>query len=266
MPNEAIKHIFEFESHEIIGKDVRIFYRSDTEYEAIGKLIYDKLEVGNIHKGMYPYRTKNGKDIICEITVLRMSDSQKNQVVAVFEDVTERIAAEKELSESEDKYRDLLENTHDIIMSISPEGKFIHVNTAWYKTFGYTTQELPSLKIEHIIQADNNLQLFNDQFALALQNKSTKSIDLPFISKQGVQVVLQGNLIPKSFYNKIVAVWGFYRDITEQKKDQEEIQNKIQELERFNKMVVDRELKMVELKEAIKKLQEQLANPRKDYP
>jgi PAS domain S-box-containing protein len=264
--NEAIKHIFGYESNEVVGKEIRILYRTDAEYEAIGKLIYDKLEVDSTHKGIYPYRTKDEKDIICEVNAARVDNQlQKKRVVVVFEDITERIAAEKELSESEDKYRNLLENTHDIIMSVSPEGKFIHVNNAWYTTFGYTPLELPSLTIKNILQGAN-LQMFNDQFAKALKNESTKNMDIPFLSKNGASVILQGNLVPKSFYDKIVAVWGFYRDVTEQKKDQEEIQNKIQELERFNKMVIDRELKMVELKEAIKKLQEQLANPRKDYP
>ena len=45
------------------------------------------------------------------------------------------------------------------------------------------------------------------------------------------------------------------RDISEQKKREEEFKNKVEELEKINKIMIGRELKMVELKEKIKKLE-----------
>jgi len=45
-------------------------------------------------------------------------------------------------------------------------------------------------------------------------------------------------------------------------KTQDELETKIEELERFNQMVVDRELKMVELKEKIEELEKKLQNLR----
>ena len=45
------------------------------------------------------------------------------------------------------------------------------------------------------------------------------------------------------------------KDITERKKTEEEIKKKIQDLERFQKVAVDRELKMIELKKRISDLE-----------
>jgi len=42
-----------------------------------------------------------------------------------------------------------------------------------------------------------------------------------------------------------------------------EVQERMKELERFHKLAVDRELKMIELKEEIKKLKEELAKYKK---
>lgn len=47
-------------------------------------------------------------------------------------------------------------------------------------------------------------------------------------------------------------------DVTEQKRAEEALKKKNEELERFNKQAVDRELKMVELKKEINALREEL--------
>jgi len=52
----------------------------------------------------------------------------------------------------------------------------------------------------------------------------------------------------------------FFQDITKRAIDIEAIKNKSEELERFNKFMVDREHKMIELKSRIKELEEQLKN------
>jgi PAS domain-containing protein len=58
--------------------------------------------------------------------------------------------------------------------------------------------------------------------------------------------------------NKAVGrVWSF-RDVTKSLHIEEEIQNKITVLERLNKTMVDRELKMIELKNKIKTLEQQI--------
>ncbi len=54
-----------------------------------------------------------------------------------------------------------------------------------------------------------------------------------------------------TYYGRI---WMF-RDITQSKKMEEELRSKVQELEAFNKFSVDRELRMVELKETIRELE-----------
>jgi len=256
--NKAAVNMSGFKVEELVGKDIKMLYRTEEEYEANGKQIYEELKINDAYKGMFPFRRKNGQDITCEMIVKKIGvNLEEKKVVVVFNDITNEIATEKEVSESEERYKNLLENTHDIIISISPEGKFVHVNTPWFKTFGYTLDELSTLKIENIVLPEN-LPIFNDQFNKALKNEPTENLDISFKVKDGSIISLEGNLIPKSFRDKVVAVLGFYQDVTSQKKDQEEIKNKVKELEKFNRLVVDREIKMIELKETIKNLKSKI--------
>ena len=48
------------------------------------------------------------------------------------------------------------------------------------------------------------------------------------------------------------------RDVTKRRETEEKLREKMDELERFNKLMIGRELRMVELKKRIKELEEKL--------
>jgi len=60
----------------------------------------------------------------------------------------------------------------------------------------------------------------------------------------------------KDLKGNIVGAIETMQDITERKKAEEDIKKRNEELEKFNKITVGRELRMVELKKKIKKLEE----------
>jgi PAS domain S-box-containing protein len=61
---------------------------------------------------------------------------------AVGRDITAHKQAEARLAESETKYRQLVENTHDIIYSLTPEGLFTYVSPAWTILLGHHVTEV----------------------------------------------------------------------------------------------------------------------------
>ena len=57
----------------------------------------------------------------------------------------------------------------------------------------------------------------------------------------------------------MVAVLCVTRDITERKKVDNKLKVKVDELKRFNKLAVGRELRMIELKKRVKELENELS-------
>lgn len=253
--NASAEAIFGWKPSELIGKSTVMLYRNEHEFKTIGDHFYSNLKKENIHREIFPTKHKDGRDIICDITATRIKGGlEEEEFVATYEDITARLAAEKELKESEEKYRTYVENTHELVFNITADGKILNGNKTWYETFGYSKEELETLDIFSLIHADFKKQ-YEDIFKKATSNEPTENARISFLTKDGRTLYLEGNLVPRTFYGEVITVTGFYRDMTETVRTQKLIKDKIEELEKFNSLTVNRELKMIELKNRIAKLE-----------
>ena len=142
----------------------------------------------------------------------------------------------------------------------NPPGNITDINQALKELTGYEIDELvgesieflfPGLKIKAIItRLDKGEEIKGEE--LTLVNKQKKEIPISlFISQKKDQ---EGNLI------------GYFAalfDLSSVKEVQKELQKKIRDLERFQKITVGRELKMIELKKEIEKLKKEVEQRKK---
>jgi PAS domain S-box-containing protein len=109
LANHAVEDVFGWKPEELIGRGTRVLYRSDEDYEQIGKSVYRTLKKQRTFKTEFPCRRKGGKNIVCLVSVARIGGSlQDERIVATYEDITERKRAEKALEESERTLKALL--------------------------------------------------------------------------------------------------------------------------------------------------------------
>jgi PAS domain S-box-containing protein len=75
-------------------------------------------------------------------SAMRDGQGQITKVLVVSRDVTERQRAQAALSESERKYRELVEHANSIILRWACDGRIIFLNEFGQRFFGYTEQEI----------------------------------------------------------------------------------------------------------------------------
>jgi len=84
-------------------------------------------------------------------TVAQIKMRERTLLVESFLDISDRKLAEEALRESEERYRDILDNASDLIQSVDPNGSFLFVNRAWKETLGYTDEEIAGLNVFDVI-------------------------------------------------------------------------------------------------------------------
>ncbi len=168
--------------------------------------------------------TKEGEIKQCEFAVTSITYGGKYAALGVVRDVTERRKMEEALIESEEKFRNLVENAYDAIYIITPEG-FEYVNPAFEKLTGYTSDELTRKEFNFwsLIHPDD-IELIREREKAREEGKKIPSrYEFRVITKDGKTRIVEVATVDISTKGKI-RVMGILRDITERRKAEEEIQ------------------------------------------
>jgi len=155
---------------------------------------------------------------------------------------------------------------NDALVMIDGQGKVLFWNQAAEKLFGYTAAEAIGRDIhEMTAPAEANEKALSGlrKFAETGQGALFGSvIETTAINRKGETFPVEVNLSPFQLEDKWFAV-GTVRDITERKQAEQELKARMEEMERFSRLTIDRERKMIQLKEEINTLQEQAGKEKK---
>lgn len=189
---------------------------------------------GRIKSGPWVEIDTSGKEIHLEAIAVRVKETRYLLIERLrldYEEVRtlaqkardkslayDRLAqTEKALRESEERYRELFENTSDLIQSVSFDGSFLYVNPAWKKALGYDEDELKELRLPDIIHPDS-LAHCQELFQRVLNGDTLANIEAKFLTKDGRTIVVEGNSSCSFKDCKPIATRSIFRDITERKR------------------------------------------------
>lgn len=90
---------------------------------------------------IFLHRLADGGERIVEVYSSPITLHEKKALFSIIHDVTERSRADAELRKSEDRYRTLFDNMMDGIYRSTHDGRFVDVNPAMARMFGYASRE-----------------------------------------------------------------------------------------------------------------------------
>ena len=184
--NEAVEKVFGWKPEELVGENTRILYRSDKEYEEIGRHFYPVLEGQKVYSEEFPCRRKDGADIFCMVSASVIGEKlEEKGIVVIYEDITQRRKMKEALRQSEKKYLDLYQNAPDGYHSLGPDGTFLDVNDTWLRMLGYERDEVIGKMMLTDLLTEDGLKIFRRVFPDLVKQGSFENVDQYFKRKDG---------------------------------------------------------------------------------
>lgn len=168
----------------------------------------------------------------------------------------ERERAQRELQLANERFRAIVENAGDAIITVDEAGRMVEWNAAAALMFGYTAEEAIGREVLQIMperyRADHQNSLLTS-LSGHRKRKLGETTELTGRRKDGTEFALALSLAAwmvdgEHFFTAII------RDITERKAYENALKQHNVELEQFNRMATGRELRMIELKNEVNAL------------
>jgi len=221
----------------------------DKNWELYQKLINKEINSFSIEKR---YIRKDGKIIYVNINSSAVFDEEGNFLYefATIEDITDKKMLENALYESEKKFRLFFEKNPLGVAIVDENNKYISFNSVYKNLLGYSEDELKNLTWKDITHPDDynkQLELFNK-----LINREIDSymIEKRYIRKDGS--IFWGLLFASSSFDengKFIYSFGLLRDITEEKKLREELEDAHNKLKKSFDNILILTTKIIEMKD-----------------
>ncbi|MDA8388382.1 MAG: PAS domain-containing protein, partial [Nitrospiraceae bacterium] len=255
--NEATIKVTGMGREDLIGTDFSNYFSEPQRAREGYQQVFAK---GFVTDYPLTIRHKDGKltDVLYNASVYKDVRGRVMGVFAAARDVT----AQKQASQYA---RSLIEASLDPLVTISPDGKITDVNEATAKVTGIRREDLIGTDFSnYFTEPDKARQGYQEVFArgfvmdypLTIRHKDGKLTD-----------VLYNASVYKEVAGNVLGVFAAARDITAQRKAEAQVAEqrtkeleRLAELERFQKLTVGRELKMIELKKEIGELKSKLGS------
>jgi two-component system cell cycle sensor histidine kinase/response regulator CckA len=211
---------------ELIGKHQRIIHPTE-EVEGEFSRTYEqhlREKEGQSLEAQVVTKNQEIRDVSIKANFFKLKD--KKFLQGIFRDITDRKQAEKELRESQEKYRFLTENMLDMIWILGRDFRTTYVSPSIEKVLGFTPEERKQQSVEEAVTLES-LREMQKRFVEELQRDKEDGVDLDrsviieveYYHKDGSTVWMENRVQAiRDSKSTIVGMMGVSRDITERKR------------------------------------------------
>ncbi len=253
--NQGAVEIFGHHPSDILGKPVLDFYVRKRDANTVKQMLLKSKE-GKISNFETQFLDRDGKTVFVNMsaTLMRDEDGKVIGTLGINRDISQRKILERELKESEERYRTMVESAHDMVAIVGEDYRLKYVNKKAEQLTAFSREELRGMHFRDLLDKGSR-RLVLDRFRKKRRGKRVPlRYEFEIIRKDGDKRRVESSSSNLTDTNGSINTIAYIRDITERKIYEEALKEKLEELEKWYKLTVDRELKMIELKNEIRAL------------
>jgi PAS domain S-box-containing protein len=222
--NERFCEMVGYSAEELKGKDARIVYPSQAEYEYVGREKYAQIRKKGTGTVQTRMQRKDGSiiEVILSSTALDPSNLSKGFVFTVL-DITERRKAEEEMRKSESQYRSTIDSMDDGLHVIDKDLKVVLLNKTcaeWAREFGFEGEAFGRSVFELFPFLPGRIK---EEYKKVFDTAETLVTE-EATRIGGRDIITEISKIPVIEGSEVVRVITIIRDVTERRKKEHQIQ------------------------------------------
>ena len=126
------------------------------------------------------------------------------------------------LMNREAQLRQFVDSANDLIICLTPEGRFLYVNPLWMKVMGYDLSGLQGTTFFDLIDLEHRARVLKE-FGRAMMEARGTSIEAEFLAWNGSPVTVEGHIAPTLQEGRPLMAWCICRDVTVRKQAEEQL-------------------------------------------
>src|SRR3989475_128086 len=253
--NNAVSQLLGFRQDEVLEQSLSRFINAEETREFTAAL-REVVERGVTRNVVLNPRSAMGEVIPTTLnaTALRDGDGKEIGAIGILRDM-------RELDKARAYAESLIKNAPDPVFVSDLEGKILQVNDACSELLGFRPDELIEQSLSRFISPQET-QEFVAALREVVERGVTRNVRLNPRSASGevIPTTLNASNL-RDLDGKVIGAIGILRDmrayeqvVSDLEKSRTELQEKVLELEKFEEVVVGRELKMIALEKELDQL------------
>lgn len=216
--NKKCEEVSDYSSDEAVGKIIWEFLIPDSVLDPCRDILQNGREYREeeIYEGYWT--SKGSKHILIHWTCSFQHDEEANlsHMICLGTDITAQKSHQKELHESEERFRFLIENQGDGISLVDENEVVLYANPAADALFGIAPESLIGRSLRDFVSHATFEQL--KRYTKRRKRKLSDSYEMEIIRPDGSRKLLNMTVTPKTDKSgNFVGAFGIFKDITKQR-------------------------------------------------
>jgi PAS domain S-box-containing protein len=267
--NPKFSQVTGYESAEALGQNPRILKSGELSAETY-KQLWTTITSGGEWRGEFHNKKKDGTLYWESALIAPVLDANGRIVhfMAIKEDITARKRAQEELEHSREQFDLAVRGSQDGIWDWNLRDKSLYISPRWKQMIGYDDAELPNAfaSFEERIHPEDKPRVLEYVDRYLKGRIKSYDIEFRFRHRDGSYrwILARGEAL-RDQDGKPYRMAGSHTDITARKESEEKIAAKLDELRRWQSVMIDRETRNLALKREVNELLTQAGQPPR-YP
>ena len=155
----------------------------------------------------------------------------RDYLLAISRDITKRMVTEEALRESEDRYRDLVEHSSDLVCTHDLEGRLLSANSAPARALGYEVSELLRTPMKELIAPEHRMKF--DGYLQRIRIQGCDEGLLSVVTRNGERRIWEYRNTLRTEGVGRPLVRGLAHDVTEQRVAERKVREREERLQLF---------------------------------